>query len=169
MYSHKAVEKFLRFQTMAKREAENTLVWGKAYDPASEGYFVSPGVHVFSEFDNKSSYQSNVFMCPDVVIYPYSEVEEAISWANTTSASLVTSLIGDEAKVSGLLSQVKAPNIMINLPTVGADVQPLLSGRELCGGHRFNGLSLVSLMTYPQASQSSAALGDIVSEWPWES
>ncbi|SMF66687.1 aldehyde dehydrogenase family protein [Pseudobacteriovorax antillogorgiicola] len=168
LYSQKAVDKFLRFQTMAKREAEETLVWGKAYDPSSQGFFVSPGVHVFNEFDDSSSYQSNVFMCPDVVIYPYEEMEEAISWANTTNASHVTSLVGDKNQLEAYLPLVKAPNVMINLPTVGANVQPLMTGRELCGGHRYNGFGLVALMTYPQASQSNAELEAIVAEWPWE-
>ena len=167
LYSQKAVDKFLRFQTMAKREADDTLVWGKAYDAKNNGYFVSPGVHVFSSFDNSSSYQSNVFMCPDVVIYPYHSMEEAIDFANTTKASLVTSMLGDPKSLEPYLPLVKSPNVLFNLPTVGADVQPLLSGRELCGGHRLNRFGLISLMTYPQACQSGEHFESIMSEWPW--
>ena len=166
LYSEKAVEKFLRFQTMAKREADETLVWGKAYDAKCNGYFVSPGVHIFSSFDNSSAYQSNVFMCPDVVIYPYHSIDEAIENANTTRASLVTSLVGPEADLEPIASQVKAPNVLFNLPTVGADSQPVLSGKELCGGHRFNRFGLIALMTYPQACSRSGDFESVISKWP---
>lgn len=168
LYSQKAVDKFLRFQTMAKREAQDTLVWGKAYDPGSKGFFVSPGVHIFTKSDDSSAYQSNVFMCPDLVIYPYDDIEEAIAGANYTNAPLVTSLLGKKEILEPLLPKIKAPNVMINLPTVGANVQPLLAGRELCGAHRFNGIGLVSLMTYPQACQSGSYLEGIIAEWPWD-
>ena len=166
LYAEKAVEKFLRFQTMAKREADDTLVWGKVYDAKCNGYFVSPGVHVFSKFDDTSAYQSNVFMCPDVVIYPYHSVDEAIENANNTNASLVTSVVGDEGQVSPYLSGISTPNILVNLPTVGADVQPVLSGKELCGGHRYNRFGLISLLTFPQVRLRASSFTNTISKWP---
>ena len=81
---------------MDKREVDDTLVWGKAYDAKRDGYFLSLGVHIFSSFDNRSAYQSNVFICPELVIYPYNSIDEAIENMNNTRVSLVTSFVGDE-------------------------------------------------------------------------
>ena len=43
--SAEARERFLRFQGIAYREAEETLRWGKMIDNLGNGFFVSPGVH----------------------------------------------------------------------------------------------------------------------------
>src|SRR5205823_5890789 len=64
LYSHKAVEKFQRYQTMAHRESKQTLLWGKALETPTKGYFVTPGAHLLQEFDNNSAYQGNVLFCP---------------------------------------------------------------------------------------------------------
>ncbi|MCX6129204.1 MAG: aldehyde dehydrogenase family protein, partial [Proteobacteria bacterium] len=40
LYAQKAVDKFLRYQTMAKREASDTWVWGKVLSTGTKGYFV---------------------------------------------------------------------------------------------------------------------------------
>lgn len=166
LYSQKAVDKFLRFQTMAKREAAETLVWGKAVDCGTDGYFVSPGLHLFAEFDPTSSYQSNVFMCPDMVIYAYEKLEDAIRWSNSTSASYVTALMGNEAAFREHLPSIIAPNIMFNLPTVGVDLLLPVAGRNLCGGHRLNGIGIAMLLTYPQARQGSGELRSRFESWP---
>lgn len=166
LYSQKAVGKFLRFQTMAKRESAETLVWGKAVDCGTDGYFVSPGLHLFAEFDPSSSYQSNVFMCPDMVVYPYEKMEDAVSWANSTSAPYVTSLMGDEEAFRPYLPSLQSPNVLMNLPTVGVDLLLPVAGRNLCGGHRLNGIGIAMLLTYPQARQGSADLRARLKLWP---
>ncbi len=167
LYSKKAVDKFLRFQTMAKRESTDAISWGKAIDVGTNGYFVTPGVHVFDKFDGTTSYQSNVILCPDIAVYPYNEIDQAIAWSNHTKASLVTSIVGNVAAIKPLLPALKAPNVMLNQPTVGAQVHPTLAGRELCGGHRVNGLGLLALMTYPQACHGYEDSEEILKVWPW--
>lgn len=166
LYSKKAVDKFLRFQTMAKREAAETLVWGKAIDCGSDGHFVSPGLHYFEQFDGDSSYQSNVFMCPDMVVYSYENLDEAIKGANSTMAPYVTSLFGDDSALQGVIPRLHSPNVMMNLPSVGVDLLLPVAGRNLAGGHRFNGIGIAMLLTYPQACQSSAELRARFQTWP---
>lgn len=151
LYSKKALEKFLRFQTMAKREASETLVWGKAIDGGSEGYFVTPGLHVFDRFDASSAYQSNVFMCPDLAIYGYDKVEEAIGSVNTTAAPFIVSLIGEDTeRFSHLTSSLDAPNVVFNQATVDISLFDAAAGRNIAGGHRYAGFQIVNLLTYPQ-------------------
>lgn len=166
LYSQKAVDKFLRFQTMAKREAADTLVWGKALDRDTDGFFVLPAVHVFNDFDPNSSYQSNVFMCPDMVIYSYSEIDEGIRIANETNAPFVTSVVSDPDGLESVRLKLQAPNILHNLPTVGVDSHFPVSGRNLCGAFRFSGMSMSLLLTFPQAQQGNDELASLFAKWP---
>lgn len=166
LYAQKAVDKFLRYQTMAKRESSDTWVWGKVYSTGTAGYFVTPGIHYLEDIETNSSYQSNVLMCPDLVVHSYKDVEQAIVSANNTEAALVTSLLGPEAAVKAWAPLLRAPNILINLPTVGLDVNPPLAGRQLCGDYRVNGLGIAYLLTYPQSCVSSSAAGENFALWP---
>lgn len=165
LYAQKAVDKFLRYQTMAKREASDTWVWGKVHNGGT-GYFVSPGVHFFDDLEGSTSYQSNVLMCPDLSVYSYKQVEEAIQSANNTDAPLVTSLIGADERVKPLVPLLRAPNVLINLPTVGLDVFLPVAGRKLCGDYRLNGLGIAFLLTYPQASKTAHPDRTDLKGWP---
>ena len=71
LYSGKAVDKFLRFQTMANRESEKTLLWGRTVETEARGNFVTPSLHYLTRFDNQNPYQGNVLFSPDVAIYDY--------------------------------------------------------------------------------------------------
>ncbi len=151
LYSKKALEKFLRFQTMAKREASDTLVWGKAIDTGSDGYFVTPGLHVFDSFDASSAYQSNVFMCPDLSIYAYDSIEQAVSSANATAAPFIVSLVGaDSDRLTRLTNGLDAPNVVFNQATVDISLFDAAAGRNIAGGHRYAGFQVANLLTYPQ-------------------
>jgi acyl-CoA reductase-like NAD-dependent aldehyde dehydrogenase len=166
LYAQKAVDKFLRYQTMAKREASDTWVWGKVRNTGTNGYFVTPGVHFFEDLDSSSSYQSNVLMCPDLAVYAFKEIEQAFHAANNTDAALVTSLIGPVAKIKPWVSQLRAPNVLLNLPTVGTDVNLPVAGRKLCGDYRLNGLGIAYLLAYPQACQASSRELNEFAAWP---
>jgi len=166
LYAQKAVDKFLRYQTMAKREAKETWVWGKVYDTGTAGHFVMPGVHFFENLETASSYQTNVLMCPDLAIYRYRDVEQAITACNNTDAALVTSLVGQEELVTPWIPNLRSPNVLINLPTVGLEVNPPLAGRKLCGDYRWNGLGIALLLTYPQAWRCADKEQSKFPQWP---
>ena len=81
LFSAKAVERFLRFQTMAAREAEETISWGKAYTPeedgTSAGNYVKPGIHLMKKIDD-TPYQNSVIVCPDIAVYKFANLESGI-------------------------------------------------------------------------------------------
>jgi succinylglutamic semialdehyde dehydrogenase len=166
LYSEKAVEKFLRFQTMANREAKETLLWGKALDRGG-GFFVTPGIHLMNKLDSNSAYQSNVLFCPDVAIYVYDTLEEAIEWINTTDASFAVSFFGAQNILEERRRQFLAPNLLINLPTVEIEASLPLSGRLQSGHHRYNGPALALLLAYPQIITSDPNQHKVLERWPW--
>lgn len=152
LYSRKSVEKFLRFQTMAKREAKQTIQWGKTIDLGCGGFFVTPGVHLMSELDNHSAYQSNVLLFPDLAIYAYDDMQGALRHLNDMSTPLVVSIITDDPSDADIAKMAfDAPNVAINLPTVEMEAQLPVAGRGPCGSVRHNGIGLVENLTYPVA------------------
>lgn len=166
LYSSKAIEKFLRFQTMAKREAIETLQWGRLWQKEHRGNLVLPGVHLLEKVDATKAYQSNVFMCPDLALYCYDEIATAIEGANATDAPLVNAIIGRESDVSAIRGNLLAPNITVNLPTSELDIGFAVSGRMHCGHLRLAGMGLAFYLTYPQAVAQGQAFQDLFKTWP---
>lgn len=150
LYSRKAVEKFLRFQTMAKRMSEQTLCWGKATDKFGDGFFVTPGAHIIEKFEPTSAYQSNVLMTPDLAIHPYDEVDAAVAAINDTEAPLVVSIVTKNLE-QPCIKMFKAPNVVLNLATTGIGGIIPVVGKGQCGHHRMHGLGYVFHLTYPKA------------------
>lgn len=167
LYSRKAVEKFLRYQTMAHREAEHSVQWGKSLETNSKGFFVRPGIHKMREFSVESAYQSNVLFCPDVAIYEYEALETAIDCINATSATMAVSFVGDPEVLKSRRALFHAPNLLCNLPTVEIEATLPLAGRLHSGGNRFHGPGIALYLCYPQVVQFDLKAQNLLSSWPW--
>ncbi len=167
LYSAKSVEKFLRFQTMANREAEKTLLWGQVREGEGQGFFVTPSIHYLSRFDNATAYQGNVLFSPDVAIYDYDILDTAIEQINTTDAAFAVSFIGDPDIIASRRGLFLAPNLLINSPTTEAEVTLPLAGRLQSGHHRFHGPGIALYLCYPQVLSPAAADEAVNRPWPW--
>ena len=165
LYAQKAVEKYLRFQTIAKRESDETLLWGKSHENLRKGFFVTPGVHIIQHFDNNKAYQHNVLMAPDIAIYPYGDIAEAIHGVNMTDAALAVAIIGDLDVVRNYGARFEAPNVVVNMPTVQLEHNIPITGKHHCGGHRLGGKNLLFLLSYPHAVLDKSK-DDIRDHWP---
>lgn len=166
LYSDKSLEKFLRFQTMANRESE-TLIWGKVKESESAGNFVTPGVHLVKKFDNKTAYQGNVLFSPDIAVYDYDVLDDAIDCINTTDAAYGVSFIGDPEIITSRRDLFLAPNLFVNTPTVEMDAATPLAGRLQSGHHRFHGPGIVLYLCYPQVLSSDSKNEALIKSWPW--
>ncbi len=167
LYSEKAVEKFLRFQTMANRESTTTLLWGQGVDETSGGFFVSPSLHYLRSFDNNSAYQGNILFSPDVAIYEYDVLDSAIDQINTTDAAFSVSFIGDPSVLEARRDLFLAPNLMLNTPTVEIEATLPLGGRLQSGHHRFHGPGTALYLCYPQVISHDPEAYGMISSWPW--
>lgn len=167
LYSDKAVEKYLRFQTMANRESEKTLLWGKVLESEQRGNFVTPSVHYLNKFDNQSAYQGNVLFSPDVAVYDYDVLDDAIAKINTTDASFAVSFIGDPEIIEQRRHLFLAPNLLVNTPTVEVEATLPLAGRLQSGHHRFHGPGIVLYLCYPQVLSLSPETEGLIKSWPW--
>ncbi|MDD9952288.1 MAG: aldehyde dehydrogenase family protein [Zetaproteobacteria bacterium] len=153
LYSAKSVERFLRFQTMAGREAERSIQRGKltALEGHPEGFFVLPGIHLMGELNASSAYQKTILMAPDLAIYVYDVLNEAIELINTAASTHVVSFYGDTNILEDRRYRILAPNVTINQPMHGQDISFPLAGRSPFGHHRFLGSMLTFYLSYPQA------------------
>lgn len=167
LYAEKAVEKYLRFQTMANRESEKTLLWGRVFEGEPSGNFVTPSLHYLSKFDNHNSYQGNVLFSPDVAIYDYDQLDTAIDCINTTDAAFAVAFVGDAAVIEQHRRRFLAPNLLVNKPTVELDVALPLAGRLQSGHHRFHGASTALYLCYPQVIDAGEAEQNLIKSWPW--
>lgn len=157
LYSAKGVDKFLRFQTMAKRDAVDTLLWGKAIQSDTGGYFVQPGVHVLDQIDRQSAYQNTIQMAPDLAIYRYYAPQEVVAAVNNTDALYVCSFMADREEFQAIEGYINTPNLRYNKATVEFnDVFPVW-GKQQCGQNRWGLLHLDKLLTYPKYIDTDAS------------
>lgn len=160
-----ARERFLRFQGIAARESEETLRWGKSIDSPSNGYFVSPGVHLMDAAKvTKSVYASNAFFGPDIAIVPFDSLEQATTILNQLNVSRAVSVhttFAEEVKSARRL--LTAPTLLWNAPTT--DIEPGLPA--LGRGHAGNGLEIgmrfVLSTVYPQTASLKEGLTNQIS------
>lgn len=155
LYSQKALDKYLRFQTMAHRESAKTLLWGKALE-GSQGYFVTPSIHFLTKFDNSSAYQGSVLFSPDLAIYEYETLESAINQINTTDSSFAVSFMGDPKILEQNRNLFLASNLIVNGPTIETSATLPLAGRLQSGHHRYHGPGAAFYLCYPQILYHSA-------------
>ncbi|MBP9706436.1 MAG: aldehyde dehydrogenase family protein [Oligoflexales bacterium] len=142
LHSKKAVERFLRFQTMALRDADESWQMGKALERLSSGNFVNPGVHYFNKFSNEGAHQSNVLFSPDLCVYPYDVLEDVIQWTNECQNPFVVSFIGESSAIIDRRHMLSANNILIYLPTTHVEfIPPQISAGDH-NQHFGHGLSL---------------------------
>lgn len=150
--SAQAWERFLRFQGIAAREADETLRWGKSIDNPTEGFFISPGVHVMQPHKvTNSIYASNAFFGPDVCFVPVDEHEQVLSILDNLSA---TRCLAIHAQYSELVSELRrkssVPSLLWNAPTT--ELNPALPsiGRGNAGNSYVTGVRFLLSTVYPQ-------------------
>ncbi len=83
-----AVEKYIRFQEMANREGNESLMRGKTMDLKWKGHYVTPSIHVVKSWDPNSVYQKSEIFGPNVAIYRVTDFDETLKIINSTGYGL---------------------------------------------------------------------------------
>ncbi len=162
LYSEKAVDKFERFQTMARRESKSCVVQGAR--ASRVGFSVTPGIWNVGEYNPQSAYQSNVLFSPDLAVYSYNKFDEALEIANATDAPYVVSYFGEGHYLTHKRELIDAPVLVHNLPTAELGDYYAVAGRGQSGNFRFNSYTLAMRLCYPQLEiTQDSELGSI--EW----
>ena len=148
-----AVEKYLRFQEIAKREGAESLMRGKVLDLKYKGYYVTPSINLVNKFDPKSVYQKSEIFGPNVAIYRSSDFEEALKIVNSTGFGLAMALFTkSEGLYKQALLEAKVGILNYNRTTNGASSRLPFGGMNRSGNDRPSAHYAVQYCTVPVAS-----------------
>lgn len=148
-----AVEKYLRFQEIAKRENCESLMRGKTLELKHKGHYVTPSIHLVKAFDPKSIYQKSEIFGPNVAIYRTSDFEQTLNIVNSTGYGLVMALFTkNKALYEKSLLEAKVGLLNWNRTTNGASSRLPFGGMEKSGNDRPSGHFAIQYCTVPVSS-----------------
>lgn len=160
LISAQAIEKFLRYSNIAQSEGSTEIMRPKVLEgvarqnrkPLPQGHYVTPSIHVVSEFNAKSAYQSHEIFAPDIHFCPIDSLEEGIAAVNSSRYGLVSSYFGKDEKVfEKVADEIECGLIYFNRPTIGASAKLPFGGWKNSGNHRPAGVFSVYSSTQVQA------------------
>lgn len=162
LISADSVEKYIRFQEIAKREGAESIMRGKVLDLPHQGHYVTPSINVVNEFNPKSVYQKSEIFGPNVSVYKVDDFEQALEINNSTGFGLVMALFTkDRALYNKALIEARVGLVNWNRTTNGASSKLPFGGMGKSGNDRPSGDFAIQYCTVPVAS-----LEDRVEELP---
>ena len=151
--SKDAVEKFIRFQEIAKREGAKSLMRGKALSLDYKGYYVTPSINVVEKYKKKSVYLNSEIFGPNVALIKVKSFDEAIEINNESGFGLVMSLFTkDEELYKRALLEARVGLLNLNRTTNGASSKLPFGGMGKSGNDRPSAHFAVNYCTVPVAS-----------------
>ncbi len=152
-----AVEKYLKFLGIATREGCDVIMRGKVLEFPFKGFYVTPSICLVRQQQlssiRKSVYQQTEIFGPNVAIYVFDQIEEAVNIANATQYGLVFSVFtASEEQYKAVAQNLQAGLINWNRGTIGASSKLPFGGLKRSGNHFPTAISATSYCTYPVAS-----------------
>lgn len=153
LISADSVEKFIRYQEIAKREGAESLMRGKALSLDYEGYYVTPSINLVQKFDSKSVYQKSEIFGPNVAIFTVEDFDEALAINNSSGFGLVMSLFTkNRALYEKALIEAQVGVLNLNRTTNGASSRLPFGGMNKSGNDRPSAHYAVQYTTVPVSS-----------------
>ena len=148
-----AVDTYLLFMGMAKREGIQEIMRGKHLDKPKKGYYVSPSIHLAERWNNDSMFLHSEIFGPNVTFIPYDTIEEAIKIANATEYGLAASIFTKDPSIYKLcIEEIDSGLINFNRSTVGASAKLPFGGVKNSGNYRPAALTTIDACVYQMAS-----------------
>lgn len=148
-----AVEKYVRFQEIAKRENAESLMRGKALELKHKGHYVTPSINLVQAFDEKSVYQKTEIFGPNVAIYKVKDFAETMKIVNSTGFGLVMALFSkDRALYEEALQEARVGLLNWNRTTNGASSRLPFGGMGKSGNDRASAHYAIQYCSVPVAS-----------------
>ncbi|MCC7404752.1 MAG: succinylglutamate-semialdehyde dehydrogenase [Bdellovibrionales bacterium] len=153
LISADAVEKYVRFQEIAKREGAESMMRGKALDLDPEGHYVTPSINLVTSFDEKSVYQKSEIFGPNVAVYKVEEFDQAMEITNSGGYGLVMALFTEDRSLyDKALIDAKVGLLNWNRTTNGASSKLPFGGIGKSGNDRPSAHFAVNYCTVPVAT-----------------
>jgi len=148
-----AVDAYLLFMGMAKREGIREIMRGKHLEKTKKGHYVSPSIHFCEKWNNDSHFLHSEIFGPNVTFIPYDTIEEAIKIANATEYGLAAAVFSKDPQIFKLcIEEIDSGLINFNRSTVGASAKLPFGGVKNSGNYRPAALTTVDACVYQMAS-----------------
>ena len=153
LISSDAVEKYIRFQEIAKREGCESMMRGKSLDTGRDGYYVTPSIMLVKEVKKDSVYQKSEIFGPNVAVYTVDDFEEALALNNSSGYGLVMSVFTKNRSLyETALVKAQVGMVNWNRTTNGASSKLPFGGMNKSGNDRPTASYAVYYTTIPVAS-----------------
>jgi len=162
-----ALDKYLRFQGIAKREGNESIMRGKVLELDRDGNYVTPSINIVGTPDPESTYQKTEVFGPNVAIYIVEEISEAIKIINQSSYGLALSVFSSDRDVfQYCFDQSRVGIINFNRSTVGASSKLPFGGMGKSGNNQPTGTFAIYSCTYPVACLEDSSPLDLTKAPP---
>jgi succinylglutamic semialdehyde dehydrogenase len=153
LIDQKAVDSYLTYIGMAKREGFEEVMRGKQIERKKRGYYVTPSVHIGSKFDRGSIFLISEIFGPNCTFIPYRELEEALDIANGTEYGLASSVFTKDRTIfEKCLHEIDSGLVNFNRSTVGASAKLPFGGVKNSGNYRPAAVATIDSCVYQLAS-----------------
>ncbi len=153
LIDEKAVENYLLYMGMAKREGYEEIMRGKAIDKKYRGNYVSPSIHFMNKANPKSHFLKSELFAPNTIFIPYDEIEEAIEIANITNYGLAFSVFTQSDDIyQKCLDDIESGIINRNRSTVGASSKLPFGGFKNSGNYRPAAVAMIDSCAHQSSS-----------------
>jgi succinylglutamic semialdehyde dehydrogenase len=148
-----SLNKYLRFQEIAKREDCELLMRGKTIEASRLGYYVTPSITLVNKINMESVYQKTEIFGPNVAIYTVDEYDDAVNIVNASGYGLVAAVFTQEKNLyETLLVDARVGLLNWNRTTNGASSKMPFGGMGKSGNDRPSGHFAVQYCTVPISS-----------------
>jgi succinylglutamic semialdehyde dehydrogenase len=149
-----AVEKYLRFQEIAKRENCESMMRGKVLEGLKhKGHYVTPSINLVQRFDSNSVYQKSEIFGPNVSIQRVSDFDEMLKSVNSTGFGLAAALFTQNKSLyEKALLECKVGLLNWNRTTNGASSKLPFGGMGKSGNDRSSAHFAIQYCAVPVAS-----------------
>lgn len=147
-----AVDAYLLFMGMAKREGFTEIMRGKLLERKTKGHYVSPSIHFAEKWNNDSHFLHSEVFGPNVTFIPYDTIEEAIAIANATEYGLAAAVFTKDANIfKQCVEEIDSGLVNFNRSTVGASAKLPFGGVKNSGNYHPAALTTVDACVYQMA------------------
>jgi len=144
-----AVDAYLLFMGMAKREGIQEIMRGKHLEKAKKGHYVSPSIHLADRWNNDSLFLHSEIFGPNVTFIPYDTIEEGIQIANATEYGLAAAVFSKDINIFKMcVEEIDSGLINFNRSTVGASAKLPFGGVKNSGNYRPAALTTIDACVY---------------------
>jgi len=153
LVDQRAVDNYLLYMGMAKREGIEEVMRGKQISKRFNGFYVSPSIHFTKSWNSDSHFLSSEIFGPNCTFVTYSDLDEAINIANSTEYGLAAGIFTqDESIFRKCYEDIEAGLINFNRSTCGASPKLPFGGLKNSGNYRPAAVSMIDSCVLQKAS-----------------